>query len=70
MGPAGARKLIEVNPKFATSLPLTVAAGVNLPLHLLELARGELAGPTPLPYTADLLMMRCWEEHFMKDGAA
>ena len=35
--------LIEVNPKFASSLPLTVEAGVNLPLLLLEMQPGRVA---------------------------
>ncbi|HEY2386213.1 MAG TPA: ATP-grasp domain-containing protein [Candidatus Binatia bacterium] len=68
MGTGGRWSLIEVNPKFAASLPLTVAAGVNLPLHLLELARAEFAHPTPLPFTQDLLMLRRWEEHFVREG--
>ncbi len=61
--------LLEVNPKFAASLPLTVAAGVNLPLCLLELARHEFTRPTPLPFQSDLMMLRCWEEHFLDQAA-
>ena len=38
--------LIEVNPRLWGSLPLTIAAGVDIPLGLLTLARGE-----PLPAT-------------------
>lgn len=63
-------RLIEVNPKFAASLPLTVAAGVNLPLCLLALARGELEGDIPLAFRTDLMMLRCWEEHFVDLAAA
>ena len=37
--------LIEVNPKFASSLPLTVEAGVNLPLLLLEMQPGRIEVP-------------------------
>jgi carbamoyl-phosphate synthase large subunit len=62
-------QLIEVNPKFAASLPLTVAAGVNLPLCLLELARGEFRHPVPLAFVPNLLMLRCWEEHFVEQSA-
>lgn len=58
--------LIEVNPKFAASLPLTVAAGVHLPLCLLELARGDFDHPTPLSFRPNLMMLRCWEEHFVE----
>jgi carbamoyl-phosphate synthase large subunit len=68
MGQGGHWRLIEVNPKFAASLPLTVAAGVNLPLHLLELARNEFRHTTPLPFTPNLLMLRCWEEHFVEEA--
>jgi carbamoyl-phosphate synthase large subunit len=67
MGEPGAWKLLEVNAKFATSLPLTVAAGVNLPLHMLELARGDYAHETPMAFTPGLLMLRCWQEHFVAD---
>jgi carbamoyl-phosphate synthase large subunit len=55
--------LIEVNPKFATSLPLTVAAGVNLPALLVAIARGERAPTERIPYRPDLLLLRCWEDH-------
>jgi len=68
MGDAGNWKLVEVNTKFATSLPLTVAAGVNLPLHMLELARGDFDRTTPMTFTPDLLMLRCWEEHFLQES--
>jgi carbamoyl-phosphate synthase large subunit len=56
--------LLEVNPKFATSLPLTVAAGVNIPLHLIELERGEFESPTPMPFQEGLLLLRCWDDFF------
>jgi carbamoyl-phosphate synthase large subunit len=55
--------LIEVNPKFATSLPLTVAAGVNLPVLLIAIARGEQETATRMPYRSDLLLLRCWDDH-------
>jgi carbamoyl-phosphate synthase large subunit len=55
--------LIEVNPKFATSLPLTVAAGANLPALLIALARGEWNPVEKIPYRSDLLLLRCWDDH-------
>lgn len=58
--------LIEVNPKFATSLPLTVAAGVNLPLHLIELARGECQVEGRMPFRENLLLLRCWDDYFVQ----
>ncbi|MEP6501833.1 MAG: ATP-grasp domain-containing protein [Betaproteobacteria bacterium] len=40
----GGEHLLEINPRLWGSLPLTIAAGVDIPLGLLMLARGE-----PLP---------------------
>jgi protein-tyrosine-phosphatase len=40
----GVAYLMEINPRLWGSLPLTIAAGVDIPLGLLTLARGE-----PLP---------------------
>jgi carbamoyl-phosphate synthase large subunit len=61
--------LIEVNPKFATSLPLTVAAGINLPLHLIELARGECQAEGRIPFRENLLLLRCWDDYFVAADA-
>ncbi|MBI3939309.1 MAG: ATP-grasp domain-containing protein [Acidobacteria bacterium] len=60
--------LIEINPKFPASLPLTVKAGLNLPLLLLQLYQGQ---PIPDPSRGlvfDLLMLRTWQEFFVADG--
>ncbi|MHC4777196.1 MAG: carboxylate--amine ligase [Planctomycetota bacterium] len=40
-------KLMEVNGRFWGSLALAVKAGVNFPLLLVKLARGEKLGPPP-----------------------
>ncbi len=57
--------LIEVNPKFSAGLPLTVAAGVNIPLILLKLALGIRVAPRELNFTDGLYMLRYWEEIFV-----
>jgi len=41
---AGVPRLIEINPRFTGTMPLTVASGINMP----RLALGELLG-TPIP---------------------
>lgn len=61
----GSACLIEVNPKFATSLPLTVAAGVNIPQLLIAIARGEHVARGRLPFSEDLLLLRCWDDYFV-----
>ena len=43
----GVVHLMEINPRLWGSLPLTIAAGVDIPLGLLALARGESPGPAP-----------------------
>jgi len=43
----GSLRLMEVNPRFWGSLALAVEAGVNFPLLLARLARGEDPGPPP-----------------------
>lgn len=43
----GSVRLMEINPRFWGSLPLTIAAGVDMPLGLLELARQRALAPAP-----------------------
>ena len=44
----GSAHLMEINPRFWGSLPLTIAAGLNAPLDLLRLALGQgIAAPGP-----------------------
>jgi carbamoyl-phosphate synthase large subunit len=56
--------LIEVNPKFGAGLPLTTAAGVNMPLLLLKLLRGDEVQPRVGDFRNNLLMLRHWAEVF------
>jgi predicted ATP-grasp superfamily ATP-dependent carboligase len=41
----GIPKLMEINPRFWGSLALAIAAGVNFPLLLLRMSRGEDVEP-------------------------
>lgn len=60
--------LIEVNPKFAAGLPLTVEAGVNIPLLLIQMHLG-LKTPQDLTqkigFVDGCYMMRYWEEKYL-----
>jgi carbamoyl-phosphate synthase large subunit len=56
--------LIEVNPKFGAGLPLTTAAGVNMPLLILKMLRGETIAPILGQFRNDLVMLRHWAEIF------
>jgi carbamoyl-phosphate synthase large subunit len=56
--------LIEVNPKFGAGLPLTTAAGVNMPLLLLKRLQGETIPPMIGQFRKDLVMLRHWAEVF------
>lgn len=56
----GDYRLMEINPRLWGSLPLAVAAGVNFPLGLLQIACGERLDPQP-----------CYRRGFyMRDAAA
>jgi carbamoyl-phosphate synthase large subunit len=57
--------LIEVNPKFGAGLPLTTAAGVNMPLLLLKMALGETVPPMLGQFKDGLVMLRHWAECFV-----
>ena len=58
---AGTPRLIEINPRFPGTMPLTVASGVNMP----RLALGELLGdpipPGPIEFR-DVAMTRVFED--------
>jgi carbamoyl-phosphate synthase large subunit len=59
--------LIEVNPKFGAGLPLTTAAGVNMPLLLLRMLRGEPVPRMVGQFRENLVMLRHWAEVFVKE---
>jgi carbamoyl-phosphate synthase large subunit len=58
----GVFKLLEVNPRFPGTMPLTVAAGVDMP----KLMADEIAGkklPDHVPFK-ELMVVRYWTEHY------
>jgi carbamoyl-phosphate synthase large subunit len=59
--------LIEINPKFAASLPFTVAAGVNAPLLLLKMHLGQKVPPMLGQFEEGLVMLRCWRELYLHE---
>ncbi len=60
----GQHWLMEINPRLWGSLALPIDAGVNFPLGLLQMARGEAPGPQPTYkigyYTRDLATDAEW----------
>ncbi len=60
---AGVARLLEVNPRFPGTMPLTVAAGVDMPAICLAMALGR---PIPAGFTfRDIAMVRYLEERFI-----
>ena len=60
----GVFKLLEVNPRFPGTLPLTVEAGIDMP----KLMAAELAGkrlPDGLMPFKELMVVRYWTEHYL-----
>ncbi len=64
----GQPRLLEINPRFPGTMPLTVAAGVDMPVLALDgLLTGEVSGLPPgrpadaLPFE-DVAMVRHWED--------
>ena len=60
-------RFIEVNPRFSGSLPLTTAAGVNMPRLTLEMALGREVDTQSLRYRLGVTMTRYWQEVFYED---
>ncbi|WP_197536264.1 ATP-grasp domain-containing protein [Blastococcus saxobsidens] len=60
---AGRPALLEVNPRFPGAMPLTVAAGVDMPSLALDLALGRLL-PDRVPFT-ELAVVRYLEDVFV-----
>lgn len=60
----GVPALLEVNPRFPGTMPLTVASGVNMPRLCVLDALGESMSSARLPF-ADLAMVRYFQERFL-----
>lgn len=59
----GQFKLLEINPRFPGTLPLTAAAGIDIPKLLIQDAQGKPLGSTLLPFK-ELMVVRYWTEQF------
>ena len=53
--------MIEIKPRFPGTMPLTVAAGVNMPVLALREARGEPMPSGPIPFQ-ELAMARLFDQ--------
>ncbi len=56
--PGGPPRFFEINPRFGGGAPLSVAAGADLPLYLLEEVLGRPVSARPGEFTDGLLMLR------------
>jgi carbamoyl-phosphate synthase large subunit len=59
----GEPALLEVNPRFPGTMPLTIAAGVDMPRLAIGEALGTPIPDGPLPF-ADIAMVRYFQERF------
>ena len=60
----GIFKLLEVNPRFPGTLPLTTAAGVDMPKLLVDDVTGKKLPDGPLPFK-EIMVVRYWTEHYV-----
>ena len=61
---SGEPALLEVNPRFPGSMPLTIAAGVNMPALAVREALGEPMPDDPIQFRP-LAMVRLLEDRFL-----
>lgn len=54
----------EINPRFSGGLALSIEAGLNSPLLLVKLLKGEKPDYKPGDYKTGVYMIRFWEEIF------
>lgn len=60
----GQFRLLEINPRFPGTLPLTAAAGVDIPQLLLKDLAGEPFKPGLMNFK-ELMVVRYWTEHYV-----
>ena len=63
----GEPALLEVNPRFPGSMPLTIAAGVNMPALAVREALGQPMPDNPIEFRP-LAMVRLLEDRFLDFG--
>jgi carbamoyl-phosphate synthase large subunit len=66
-GSDGVPKLLEVNPRFPGTLPLTTEAGVDIPKLMLDEIAGKAMPDKLLPFK-EVMVVRYWTEHFFDAG--
>ncbi len=59
----GTLKLLEINPRFPGTLPLTAAAGIDIPQLLIKDLKNETLPNDLLPFN-EIMVVRYWTEHF------
>lgn len=59
----GVFKLLEVNPRYPGTLPLTAAAGVDMPKLMMDEAMGRPVPDRLMPFK-ELMVVRYWTEHY------
>lgn len=59
----GRFKLLEVNPRFPGTLPLTAEAGVDIPKLLIDDLSGKPLPEGPMPFR-EVMVVRYWTERF------
>ncbi len=65
-GTDGQPRYFEVNPRFGGGVPLSIAAGANLPLYLLQETLGEKVTAEVGDFTDKMLMLRYDEAVFVQ----
>jgi carbamoyl-phosphate synthase large subunit len=59
----GVPALLEVNPRFPGTMPLTVASGIDMPRLAIAEALGAAIPDGPMPFD-DIAMVRFFQERF------
>lgn len=59
----GVFKLLEVNPRFPGTLPLTGAAGIDMPKLMVDELMGRPVPDRLMPFK-ELMVVRYWTEHY------
>jgi carbamoyl-phosphate synthase large subunit len=59
----GIFKLLEVNPRFPGTLPLTIASGVDMPKLMVDEVAGKPMPDTLLPFK-EMMVVRYWTEQY------
>jgi len=59
--------VIEINPRYSTTVALTIAAGVNEVDLVIRHDRGEKI-QKPIKYTPDLMMIRYYTHHYITES--